>query len=121
MCETPQAGWKQTFPGTPSGCHTVSILDPQAGDTCTPAAVEDPYDPVCDFGNQQQASITVNKNVDENGDGDVTDPGETGATNWTWDMNGGNQNFATGSTQYATPGTTVTINEDQKPGYRLPR
>ena len=120
VCETSQIGWGQTFPGTPNGCHTVSILDPQNGDTCTPAAPEDPYNLVCDFGNQHQAAITVLKNVDTNGDGDVTDEGDIiGATDWTWDLNGGNQNFATGLTKYATPGTTITVKEDQKAGFHF--
>ncbi|MFA6474239.1 MAG: NEW3 domain-containing protein [Patescibacteria group bacterium] len=120
VCETTVAGWNQTFPGTANGCHTVSILDPQQGDTCSPAAPEDPYNLVCDFGNQEQARITVLKNVDMNGDGDVLDAEDVvGATNWTWDLNNGNQNFATGGTQYATPGTTVTVKEDQKSGFHF--
>lgn len=116
VCETAQAGWKQTFPATANGCHTVSILDPKIGDTCTPAAPGDAFNLTCDFGNQQQAAIKVLKNVDTDGNGTID---ITGATDWTWDLNGGNQNYATGSTQYATPSTTVTVKEDQKTGYHF--
>lgn len=115
VCEVQQSGWYQTFPATANGCHTVSILQPKTGDTCTPAAPQDPYNLVCDFGNRQQASVTVMKNVDTDGNGTID---KTNATDWTWNINAGNQKYATGSTQYVTPGA-LTIKEDQKSGYHF--
>lgn len=124
VCEVQQLGWKQTYPQNEGVaiCHSVTV-NTEGPNTCfnhedfeVAQAVRGELGPQCNFGNQQQATITVLKNVDENGDGDTTDPNETGSTVWTWDVNAGNQNFATGSTQTVTPGT-VTINEDMKDGY----
>lgn len=115
VCEVQKDHWTPTFPTTVTGCHTITVFESQAGDTCTLAAPTDPYDMVCDFGNQQQASITVLKNVDTDGNGTVD---VTGATDWTWNVNAGAQHYATGSTQYVTPGA-VTLTEDQQAGYHL--
>lgn len=116
VCEVPQTGWTQTYP---ANCHTVTVPQPDDGDSCIADyqvnGTEDAQS-LCNFGNQEQASVTVLKNVDENGDGDTTDLGETGSTAWTWDVNPGNQNYPSGSTQTVTPGS-VTINEDAKSGY----
>lgn len=61
------------------------------------------------------ASLRVNKNVDTDGDGDID---ITGATDWTWDIQGGEQNIATGSTRTLLTGA-YTISEDQKSGYHV--
>lgn len=70
----------------------------------------------CTFVNSvNTGSIRVNKNVDTNGDGDVD---TVGATNWTWDIQGGDQNIATGSSRSVLSGT-YTISEDQKANYHV--
>ena len=71
-----------------------------------------------DFINVKYASITVSKNIDNNGDGDISDIGvdKLGVTDWAWDIDGVG-NYATGSTvQNVMPGTYV-ISEDQKDNY----
>jgi uncharacterized repeat protein (TIGR01451 family) len=65
-----------------------------------------------DFINVKYPTITVLKNVDTNADGVVD---TTGATDWTWDINGSGNNL-TGSTVSVNPGT-YTISEDQKANY----
>lgn len=124
ICEVQQSGWMQTYPqndGT-AICHSVTV-NTEGPNTCfnlqdnvSALTVQGLDGPMCNFGNQEQATVTVLKNVDENGDGDTTDPNETGSTAWTWDVNAGNQNHATGSTQTVAPGS-ITINEDAKDGY----
>ncbi|MFH0864170.1 MAG: SdrD B-like domain-containing protein [Candidatus Gottesmanbacteria bacterium] len=68
-----------------------------------------------DFGNQGRGMITVYKNVDTNGDGQVEN---TGVTNWTWDITAGEQNIATGQTRTLTAGN-YTISEDQQANYHI--
>lgn len=122
ICEVQKAGWTQTYPENDNhNCHSITVgrelIDQLPVNTCSTQETQNSIlAPSCDFRNQEQASVTVLKNVDLNGDGDTTDPGETGATSWTWDVNAGNQNYATGSTQTVTPGET-TINEDSQTGY----
>ena len=60
-------------------------------------------------------TITVNKNVDTDGDGQVD---IYGATDWTWDIAGGEQNIATGSSRILVTGT-YTISEDMKTDYHV--
>ncbi|MFA5030977.1 MAG: SdrD B-like domain-containing protein, partial [Patescibacteria group bacterium] len=60
-------------------------------------------------------SIKVIKNVDTDGDGDVD---IAGATDWTWDISGGQQNIATGSSATVDTGD-YTINEDQKTNFHV--
>ncbi len=71
-----------------------------------------------DFGNNfinvKYPTITVLKNVDTNADGVID---ITGATDWTWDING-NGNHSTGSTVSVNPGT-YTISEDQKANFNV--
>lgn len=105
VCETGQAGWTQTFPGG-NGCHSI-IID-ISGET----------NPNINFGNQGRGSIQVIKNVDLNGDGDTTDANETGVTDWTWDIAGGAQNTATGSSQNVAAGS-YTVSEDQKTNFHV--
>lgn len=64
-------------------------------------------------------SITINKNVDNNNDGDTTDPGDVvGATDWTWDIASGEQNIATGQSRNLVTGN-YTITEDVKANYHI--
>ncbi len=101
VCETPQAGWVQTYPNDNS-CHVVTINE--SGETNE-----------ANFGNQGRGTILVNKNVDTNGDGQVD---EYGVADWTWDIDGGQQDTATGTSQNVAAGT-YDINEDQKDGYNV--
>ncbi len=132
VCEQQQTGWQQTSPkNSNDNCHTITLPQGDTGDTCfNPNVIAElrltsienaVAGPMCNFGNQQQASVTVVKNVDMNGDGDLDDVGidVLGATDWTWDVNGGNQNYATGSTQTITPNVLTTVTEDQKLGYTM--
>lgn len=122
VCEIEQTGWDQTYPQTANSCHTVTVPQPNEGDSCVAEFqlnASETAQSLCDFGNQEQATVTVLKNVDMNADGDTTDPEDAvGATDWTWDVNSGNQNYATGSTQTVTPGST-TVGEDMKTGYEF--
>lgn len=102
VCETPQNGWVQTFPAN-NACHTI-IID-QSGETNSNT----------NFGNQGRGTITVIKNVDTDGNGTID---VYGATNWTWDITGGAQNTATGSSQNVAAGT-YTVNEDQKVNFHV--
>ncbi len=70
----------------------------------------------CTFLNTRDTgTLTVRKNVDTDGDGDVD---VTGATNWSWDIQGGEQNIATGSTRTLVT-SNYTINEDMKADYHV--
>lgn len=71
-----------------------------------------------DFYNYQKGSITVNKNVDINGDEDYDDEGETGATDWEWNINEG-ENLATGSTQTDLEPNTYLVSEVHKDGFHV--
>lgn len=75
---------------------------------------------ICGFTNTRDTgSITVIKNLDNNGDGDTLDEGDVqGATDWTWDIAEGDQNILTGQTKSLAAGT-YTISEDQKEGFML--
>ncbi len=61
-----------------------------------------------------KASITVIKDVDINGDGQVD---KTNSTDWAWDINGSG-NYETGSKVDVQPGSYV-ISESQKPSYHV--
>ncbi len=68
----------------------------------------------CTFTNTRQtAPLTVLKAVDTDGDGDID---IQNATDWTWDLDAGNQNYATGSTQTVTTGLHQ-VAEDNQGGY----
>ncbi len=63
--------------------------------------------------------LTVLKNVDANGDGDLNDEEDIiGATNWTWDIAGVEQNIATGQTR-TLPTESYTISEDLQEEFGL--
>lgn len=121
---TTAADGSYSFANVPTGDHTVSEVVPSGWFNTTPQSINfnltvNGQDNL-NFGNRHVAYVRVIKNVDENGDGDLNDVGDVnGATNWTWDLNNGNQNFSTGfNFQEAVPGTT-TVSEDQKPGYHV--
>jgi hypothetical protein len=107
VCEAQQAGWVQTFPVL---CHTIEINE--SGERGTAI-----------FGNQGRGGITVVKNVDGNGDGDLNDAEDVlGATDWTWDLDGNyvdDANVATGATKSNIPADTYSIHEDQKANYHF--
>ncbi len=104
ICEESQSGWSQTFPNDPelNNCHSVIVSSDEH--------VED-----IDFGNQGQSTITVHKNVDNNGDGEID---ETNATDWTWDIDG-QGDYATGDNSQQVVAGSYTISEDQKPDYQV--
>ncbi|MES2971227.1 MAG: SdrD B-like domain-containing protein [Patescibacteria group bacterium] len=101
VCEVQQANWTQTFPAA-NACHSIEL--DQSGETNTNT----------NFGNQGRGGIQVIKNVDTDGDGDID---VTGATDWTWDINGSG-NFATGNTQNVAAGS-YTVSEDQKANFHV--
>ncbi|MFC1662706.1 SpaA isopeptide-forming pilin-related protein, partial [Patescibacteria group bacterium] len=70
----------------------------------------------CTFTNElDTGTITVYKNVDHDGDGQID---EYGATDWTWDIQSGEQNISTGDSRVLPIGD-YTISEDQKAGYHV--
>lgn len=64
-------------------------------------------------------TLQVLKDVDLNGDGDYTDPGETGVTDWQWQYNNGSDH-ATGDT-LTVPTGTYALSETDKPGFHMER
>lgn len=65
------------------------------------------------------ATLTVKKNVDYDGNGDLTgNMDRVDATDWTWDIAGGEQDIVTGQTKTLGTGT-YTVSEDQKSDYEL--
>ncbi|MFA6512027.1 MAG: SdrD B-like domain-containing protein [Patescibacteria group bacterium] len=70
----------------------------------------------CTFTNERDTgTITVLKNVDMDGDGDID---VFGATDWSWNITNGQQNIATGQVVEVETGA-YTITENQKPGYHV--
>ena len=71
-----------------------------------------------DFINVKYPTITIYKNVDENGDGDLDDGVDViGATDWKWDIDY-SENYDTGDTISKYPGTyTITEDQEQKENY----
>ena len=77
----------------------------------------------CTFINTEYASITVYKNLDTNGDGDLDDAeiDVIQAPGWTWDINGsGDYSASAGENTVGNilPGTH-TVSEDQQAGYHV--
>jgi cysteine-rich repeat protein len=65
-------------------------------------------------------TLRILKNVDLNGDGDYTDQGETGATDWLWQVYGPvNQSGNTGDSAITVPTGNYILAETQKPGFHL--
>ncbi len=104
VCEELQDGWEQTFPDNDelNNCHLVTVSSDED--------VED-----INFGNQGRGTISVHKNVDNNGDGQVD---EENATNWTWDIDG-QGDFATGDSGQEVAAGSYAVSEDQKEGFHV--
>lgn len=82
--------------------------------TSIPVNLGNGQDLVCTFYNvRKTGDLTVIKAVDTDGDGNVN---ETNATDWTWDLDSGNQNFQTGTTQKVVTGTHA-VSEDNKDNF----
>lgn len=114
VSEVLQTGWTQTRPGLfnetlyggqGAQADGTYLLILQSGDDIDNR----------DFGNQGQGTITVHKNVDTNGDGEMD---EENVTDWTWDI-GGQGDFATGDNSQEVSAGTYTISEDQKEGFHV--
>ena len=80
-------------------------------------------DLTCYVGNQGQGTITVYKNVDANGDGDLSDAeiDVIHAPSWTWDIDGsGNYSASEGdNTVEGIAAGAHTISEDQQTNYHV--
>lgn len=100
VCEEEQPGWQRTKPAE-SNCETVEITS--SGQEYT-----------VDFGNQGRGTITVRKNVDTNGDGQVD---ENNVTNWIWDIGG--DGFATGDQSQPVAAGLYTISEHHQDNYHV--
>ncbi|MDO8498851.1 MAG: hypothetical protein Q7S44_03635 [bacterium] len=74
----------------------------------------------CTFINtQNDGSITILKNIDNNGDGDTDDEGDVrNAQGWTYDIADGDQNIPMGGDKSLARGS-YTISEDEQAGYKL--
>lgn len=74
----------------------------------------------CTFINTRDTgSVTIIKNIDNNGDGDTTDEEDIrNAQGWTYDIAGGDQDNSTGGSKTLATGSYI-ISEDQKAGHRL--
>ena len=107
VCEEGQTNWTQT--STPT-CYTVNI--DQSGEENLTII----------FGNQAQGTITINKDVDTDGDGTVD---QTNVSNWTWDLSGdyitdsNYQNISTGTIKSNLPVGQYAIHEDQQTDYHF--
>ncbi len=64
-------------------------------------------------------TLRVLKNVDLNGDGDYTDQGETGATNWEWQANTSTFTGMTGDTAITVPTGTYALTETMKSNFHF--
>lgn len=93
-------GWTKIYP-------TGDFLDV----TLTPGETDSGNN----FINVKYPTLTVIKNVDSNGDGNID---TFGATNWTWDIDGSG-NYPTGSTVSNKLPGTYTISEDQQANYHV--
>lgn len=117
VCEVQQDGWNQTYPTNENyNCHTITVPFSQEGDTClNPLTKEldiqqnEVLGPTCNFGNQQDYSITVYKDV-------VPARGESfSPEDWTWSLDAEN-GIANSDSRYLNYDThTITENPDQYP------
>ncbi len=113
VSEVSQTGWVQTRPNAVYGgqghqANGTYILTIGSG-----TEIEGR-----DFGNQGHGTITVHKNVDGNGDGDLEDEEDTiNATNWIWDIGG--DGFATGDQAQSVAAGPYTISEHHQNNYHV--
>lgn len=103
VCEVLQTGWVQTYPVSNGGC-TVFVID-QSGETNS-----------ANFGNQGHGTITVIKNVDSDGDGQVD---QQDVTNWVWDINGGSDQSTGSANHIDTVAGSYTVSEHQKANFHI--
>jgi len=116
VCEESQDGWTQT---SSPACHTVEL--PNGPNTCIPSREINSTDGGgirCDFGNQEQADVTVVKYQDDNGNGQFD---QDESTLEGWDISLGSLNETTNVDGEAlfediTPGG-YELSETLKPGY----
>lgn len=82
-------------------------------------SISENEDVICIFTNTRNTgTLQVLKNVDLNGDGDYTDLGETEATDWKWQYNGGSDHN-TGDLAITLPTGNYQITETQKANFHL--
>ncbi len=119
ICEVQQGGWNQTYPqNANNNCHSMTVggelIDRLPVNTCSAQETQNSIlAPSCNFGNQQLATLTVNKNYNDNGDGTVD---RTNPSGWTWDIASGAQNTVGGATLTLPPGS-FTVSEDADGAY----
>jgi hypothetical protein len=106
VCEVQQSGWTQTYPQTADGCTYFTI------DLSTTPA----QSVTANFGNRGRGTITVVKNVDTDGDGNVD---QTNVTDWTWNIDGVGQNNTGSSNHVDVAAGSYTVNEIQKTDYHV--
>jgi uncharacterized repeat protein (TIGR01451 family) len=115
VTELDVSGWSLDSISCLDGDSSVGTVD---GSTVN-LQLTDGQNIVCTFSNTRDTgSVTVKKNVDENGDGDWDDEGETNVANWTWNIEGGDQAISMGGTRTLVTGDYV-ITETQKNDYSL--
>ena len=96
----PGSGWYKIYPTTD---YIDVTLDPGEQDYHN------------DFINVEEATITVYKNVDTDGDGDID---VTNSPDWKWDVNG-TGSYTTGTTLSNVRADTYTISEQNTSGYHV--
>ena len=108
VCETEQDGWQQITPdpSVTNGCYEITINESGESNRAV-------------FGNQGRGSITVIKNVDNDGDGkvDVSD-----SSDWTWSLESDyykDNGVTTGTTKDNLPAAEYTISEDQQRNFHF--
>lgn len=101
--EVLQTGWYPLYP------------DPSGDDFLTVTLVPGENDFSNDFINVEFASVTVLKNVDTDGDGDID---VTGSRDWTWNI-GGSGDYVTGTIISNFKPGTYAFSEDSKDGYHV--
>jgi len=94
-----------SYSGACDANGNVTVLAGQTG-TCTLTNTRD------------TGTLRVLKNVDLNGDGDYTGQGETGATDWKWQYNGGSDHN-TGDTAITIPTGDYTLTETNKTNFHF--
>ncbi len=117
LCEVLKSGWSQTDPGPTEGYANQSVQSDEAPRCRRVIISQSGQQSIGEkhFGNQGRGTITVNKNVDTDGDGKVD---IYGATDWTWDITNGEQNISTGQ-ERTLAADSYTISEDQKENYHV--
>ncbi len=97
-----------------------AVIASGTGETLNVTLADVTCDVTCTFINKPvirppTGTMTVHKNVDTDGNGTAD---QTNVTDWTWNIDGTQQNIATGSSVTLNTGT-YTISENQKDGYQV--